>query len=158
MFVIDDVPPWSPRLRSRSRLSSADKRHFVDPSLAAVALGATAERLRGDLNTAGFLFETLVARDVRVYAGASDCRVSHYRERAGELEADLIAEAADGRWLGFEVKMGQPAVDRAAATLLRLRDTRVESPCAGLAVITMNGVAHQRSDGVWVVPIDQLGP
>jgi len=71
-------------------------RHFADPSLAAVALGGTAERLRGDLNTAGFLFETLVARDVRVYAGASDCRVFHYRERAGELEADLIAEAADG--------------------------------------------------------------
>ena len=42
-------PAWSPHLRSRARLRKAPKRHFVDPSLALAAVGASPERLLGAL-------------------------------------------------------------------------------------------------------------
>ncbi len=47
--------------------SRAPKRYFCDPSLAAALLGATPERLLGDMQTLGMLFENLVLRDVRVF-------------------------------------------------------------------------------------------
>ena len=55
-MVVEDQPAWAPRIRSRSRLRKAPKRHFIDPSLAVAALGAGPERLLADLNAMGFLF------------------------------------------------------------------------------------------------------
>ena len=49
VFVVEDQPAWSARLRSRSRLRRASKRHLADPSLAAAALRAGPRRLRRDL-------------------------------------------------------------------------------------------------------------
>ena len=49
LFVVEDVPAWRSHLRSRATLQSSPKRHFVDPSLATAALGATPARLLADL-------------------------------------------------------------------------------------------------------------
>jgi hypothetical protein len=117
-MVIEDQPAWAPHLRSRYRLRTAPKRHFVDPSLAVAALRATPDRLLGDLGLLGFLFESLVIRDLRVYAQAADAQVLHYRDSDG-VEADAIVEAGDGRWMAFEVKLGQGQIDEAAASLMR---------------------------------------
>jgi uncharacterized protein len=92
-------------LRSTSRLRSAPKRHFVDPSLAVAALRATPSGLLKDLNLLGFLFESLVVRDMRVYAQAADAEVLQYRDNTG-LEVDVVVQARDGRWAAFEVKLG----------------------------------------------------
>jgi uncharacterized protein len=86
--------------------------------VAVAALRATPERLLGDMKLLGFLFESLVVRDLRVYAQAVDARVLQYRDSHG-LEVDAIVEAADGRWAAFEVKLGAGQVDRAAANLKR---------------------------------------
>ena len=84
--------------------------------------------------------------------------MSHYRESSGELEADIVVSKPTGEWVAFEVKMGSARVDEAAANLVKLRDTRVAHPPAALVVLTMNGYAYQRPDGVWVVPLGLLGP
>ncbi|MCY4492843.1 MAG: AAA family ATPase [Acidimicrobiaceae bacterium] len=42
LFVIEDAPCWRTHLRSRATLRAAPKRHFVDPSRAVAALGASA--------------------------------------------------------------------------------------------------------------------
>lgn len=160
LFVVDDLPAWSPALRSRATLRSAPTRHFVDPSLAVAALGTGPERLLRDVRTFGFLFESLVARDLRVYAQANDADVWHYRD-SSDLEVDSIVERRDGVWAAFEVKLGQAAVDRAAANLLRLAarvDADRHGPPAALAVITGWGYAYRRKDGVAVIPIGSLGP
>lgn len=160
LFVIEDLPAWSPALRSRSALRAAPTRHFVDPSLAVAALGTGPERLLKDVGTLGLLFESLVVRDLRIYARALDASVFHYRENSG-LEADAIVERRDGRWAAFEVKLGQAAVDDAARSLLRVAD-RVDpdrhGPPATLAVITGWGYAYRRPDGVAVIPIGALAP
>ena len=59
-------------VRSKARVRVRPKRYFCDPSLAAVLLGATPERLLGDMQTLGMLFENLVLRDVRVFLNSID--------------------------------------------------------------------------------------
>ena len=160
IMIIEDQPAWAPHLRSRSRIRSAAKRHFVDPSLAAAALRATPERLLADLNLLGLLFESLVVRDLRVYAQASDATVLHYRDNTG-LAVDAIVEVADGRWAAFEVKLGQGQIDAAAAALLTFASRVDTAKCgapAALGVITVAGYGYQRPDKVHVIPIAALGP
>ncbi|WP_420435574.1 ATP-binding protein [Candidatus Poriferisodalis sp.] len=162
VFIVDDAPAWSPRLRSRTTLRAAPVRQLADPALACALLRTDPERLLGDLETLGLLFESLVVRDLRVYSGPTRAWVGHYRDETG-LETDAIVEASDGTWAAFEVKLGgEEAVDRAAASLLKLAqrvDPAVRSRNRALAVMTATGgYAYQRPDGVSVIPITTLGP
>lgn len=160
VFIEEDLPAWSPALRSRVPHRRVVKRHFVDPSLAVAALGATPARLVQDVETMGFLLESMVVRDLRVHAQAIGARVFYYGDDSG-LEADAIVEDATGRWGAFEVKLGQSQVDEAAAHLLEVArrvDPEKHGGPAVLAVVTGWGPAYRRSDGVCVVPIGALGP
>ncbi len=158
LMIIDEVEAWNPELRSRTRLMSTPKRHLVDPSLAAALLRSGPDRLLEDLNTLGFLFESLATRDLRVYAAANEASVFHYRERGGELEVDLIVERDDGAWAAAEVKLGGEQIDRAAAALTRLATTRAQRPPAALMIITATEYAYRRPDGILVTPLALLGP
>jgi uncharacterized protein len=160
VFLVDDVDAWSPALRSRSQLRSAPIRHLADPSLAAAALDATTEKLLRDVRTLGLLFESLVIRDLRIYARTFDAGVFHYRDNTG-LEADAVIERRDGTWAAFEVKLGLAAVDGAASNLLRLAarvDQARHGPPAALGVITGSGPSYRRPDGVAVISIGTLAP
>jgi uncharacterized protein len=160
LMIVEDMPAWAPPLRSRSILRSGAKRYFVDPSLAVAALRATPDRLLKDLNLFGYLFESLVVRDLRVYAQATDAQVLQYRDNTG-LEVDAVVEATDGRWGAFEIKLGAGMVDQAAATLRRFAqrvDTRTLGEPAVLGVIVGTGYGYRRDDGVAVVPIGALRP
>lgn len=158
MMIVDEVEAWSPSLRSRSRLISVPKRHLVDPSLAAGLMECSPARLLGDLNTLGYLFESLATRDLRIYAEMQGGHVFHYRERSGDLEVDLVVEQTGGSWAGFEVKLGGDLVDEAAAALIRMANTRIARPPSALAVITGTEFGYRRPDGVWVIPLGCLGP
>lgn len=158
LMIIEDLQPWSPSLRSRTRLRLTPVRHFVDPSLAIAAMKANPGRLLRDLEWTGLLFESLVVRDLRVYADALEAEAYSYRDESG-LEADLVLELAGGGWAAFEVKLGLNQVDAAAANLLKLKN-RVDARAAGeaiaLVVVTGSGFAYRRDDGVSVVPIATL--
>jgi hypothetical protein len=160
LWIIEDQPAWAPRLRSRSSMRTAAKRHFIDPCLAAAALGAGPQRLLSDLKFLGFLFESLVVRDLRVYAQLHHGKVFHYRDNTG-LEVDAIVEQNDGRWAGIEVKLGSNQIDQGAKSLLAFSDRIDQASCgapAFLAVVTARGYSYRRPDGVMVVPIGTLGP
>lgn len=160
LMIVEDQPAWSTHLRSKATLRQSPKRHFVDPSLAVAALRAGPARLLADLNTMGYLFESLVVRDLRVYSQPLDGEVLHYRDSSG-VEVDAIVQRSGGVWGAFEVKLGPDAVDVAAASLRRFAETvdtsRVGTP-AVLAVITGSGYGYRRPDGIHVVPIGALGP
>lgn len=160
LMVVEEVPAWAPHLRSRSRLRSAPKRHFVDPALAVAALDASPAALLRDLNLTGYLFESLVVRDLRVYAQSNEARVMHYRDNT-DLEVDVIVTRDDGSWGAFEVKLGPGQIDAAAGNLRRFVDrvdtSKVGEPSA-LGVITTFGYGYCRPDGVNVIPIGSLGP
>jgi predicted AAA+ superfamily ATPase len=160
IFVIEEQDAWMSSLRSRTRIRVTPKRHFADPSLAAAALGASADLLIDDIKTAGFLFETLSYRDLSVYIEVLGGRVFHYRDKE-ELEADAILELPDGRWGAIETKLGTFEFDDAAANLLRLKKKLADEtrPPSFLAILTASGgAAYTRDDGVCVIPIDCLKP
>jgi predicted AAA+ superfamily ATPase len=160
LMVVEDQPAWAPHLRSKYVLRSAPKRHFVDPSLAVAALRSTPTRLLDDLKLLGFLFESLVVRDLRVYGQATDARVLQYRD-SNDLEIDAIVEAGDGRWAAFEIKLGSNQVEQAAANLRRFAtqiDTERCGEPATLGVIVGTGYGYTREDRVKVIPIGALRP
>jgi predicted AAA+ superfamily ATPase len=160
LMIVEDQPAWAPHLRSRYVLRRAAKRHFVDPSLAVAALRATPERLLHDLKLLGFLFESLVVRDLRVYAQASDAQVLQYRDSNG-LEVDAIVQAEDGRWAAFEIKLGSGLLEEGAANLnkfVRQIDTDKCGSPSTLGVITATGYGYVRDDGINVIPIGALRP
>ncbi len=160
IMIVEDQPAWATHLRSRAILRKRPVRHFVDPSLAVAALGADPDRLLKDFKFLGFLFESMVVRDLRVYAQAADADVFHYRED-GRLEVDAVVQARDGRWAAFEVKLGPRMVEEGARNLLRLAervDQRLVGPPQALGVIVASGYGYTRPDGVGVIPIGALGP
>lgn len=95
MFLLDNQQPFSTNIRSSARVKQAEKRHFCDPALACALLKATPERLLGDLNTFGFLFEGLCERDLKVYAESFGAKVFHYQDYANR-EIDAVIELDDG--------------------------------------------------------------
>ena len=160
LMVVEDQPAWAPHLRSKSRVRVTPKRHFVDPAIAVAVMRATPKRLLDDLHLLGFLFESLVIRDLRIYTQAMDAQVLHYQDNTG-LEVDAIIEAADGRWGAPEVKLGPSMADQAATNLLAFAervDTTKCGPPRFLAVITGFGLGYTRPDGVQVLPVGALGP
>jgi predicted AAA+ superfamily ATPase len=160
LMIVEDQPAWSTHLRSAARLRKAPKRHFVDPSLSAAALGATPAGLMADLNTLGLLFESLVIRDLRIYAQALGAEVYHYRDSNGR-EADAVIQLPDGGWAAFEIKLGPGAVDAAADSLCRFAqdvDTAKVGEARALVVIVGTGFGYRRADGVNVLSIGALGP
>jgi len=158
LMILEQLPAWNTHIRSSDTLRKAPKRHFVDPSLAIGALGLSADKLVLDLNYLGFLFESLVIRDLRIYADAHDGKVFHYRD-SRNMEIDAVVEYPDNTWAAFEVKMGFSAQDEAAANLLnfekKINHEKMGKPAA-LTIITANGFACRRKDGVNVVPLQVL--
>ena len=161
LFVLESVPAWAPATRSRARLRVAPKRMLVDPSLAAAALGLQPDALIADLNTMGLLFEAMCLRDLAVYCSSLEAGLFHYRDEAG-VEADAIILGSDGEWAGVEIKLGAHQVEAAAASLLamsgKLTSGGERPPGALIVIVGVGAVAHRRDDGVYVVPVDLLGP
>ena len=161
VFILEDQPAWSPHLASRARLRMAPKRHLADPALAVCALQATPQQVFDDRALLGHLFESLVVRDLRVYAQAVGGSVFHYLD-SGNLEVDAIVQRRDGAWIAIEIKLGMPsAVNEAAEALLKLRkrvDTERMGEPSKLLVVTATGYAYERTDGIAVTPLTLLGP
>lgn len=160
IFLVEDVPAWSPSLKSRLAIRSAAKRQFVDPSVATAVLGATPRRLLNDFRSFGSLFESLCVRDMRVYAQPLEGEVRHYRDQTG-LEVDMIVALKDGRWGAVEVKLGAGDIDSAANGLKKLK-AKVDVSRMGhpsfLMVLTGTDLGYVREDGVIVCPLGCLKP
>jgi predicted AAA+ superfamily ATPase len=158
LMIVEQLPAWSAHIRSADTLRKSPKRHFVDPSVAIGALGLSMDKLLLDLNYLGYLFESLVIRDLRIYADAHDGKIFHYRD-SRNMEVDAIVEYPDNSWAAFEIKMGFRSQDEAAANLLnfagKINQEKMGKPAA-LTVITANGFACRRKDGVNVIPLQTL--
>lgn len=160
LMLIDDVPAWSTHLRSKATLRQESKRHFVDPSLAVAALASSPNLLLNDLGFGGFLFESLVVRDLRVLSSPLRGTVAQYRD-SNRVEVDVILQIPEGAWGAFEVKLGPGRIDDAAAALPRFAST-IDTDKAGepavLVVITTATYGCTRKDGIQVIPVAALFP
>ena len=160
IHLIDEVPSFRPNVRSDVRIGKTPKRHLADVSLAIASLGLDREALMNDLNTFGFMFESLCMHDLRIYSEHIGGKLFHYRDGRGR-EIDAVTELPDGRWGAFEIKLGMGQTDEAARRLLSLKDLFLKEgrpPSALCIVCGMTDYAYERPDGVFVVPITSLGP
>lgn len=160
IFVVEDVPAWNPNLRSKTAIRTTDTRYYVDPSIAAAALGAGPNDLIQDLNSFGFILETLCIRDLRVYADALNGNVYHYRDKDG-LECDAVIHLRNGSYGLVEIKLGgDKLINEGAETLKQLYTkidtTKMKSPSFMMVLTGVGDYAYRRQDGVYVVPISTL--
>ena len=162
IFVVEDMPAWNPGIRSKTVIRSSDTRYYIDPSIAAAALGIGPSDLVNDLKMFGFLFETLCVRDLRVYADALGGGVYHYRDRDGQ-ECDAVIHLRNGKYGLIEIKLGgdkqiEEGAKRVKAMAAKIDIEKMNVP-SFLMVLTGTGDhAYQRPDGVCVVPIGCLKP
>ncbi len=160
IFVVEDMPAWNPNLRSKTAIRSSDTRYYVDPSIAAAALGIGPNDLLNDLKTFGFLFETLCIRDLRVFADALNGEVYHYRDKEGQ-ECDAVVHLRNGRYGLIEIKLGGDKLIEEGARSLKSMEAKLDTDRmrvpSFLMVLTGTGdYAYRRPDGVCVVPIGSL--
>ena len=160
IFVVEDMPAWNPNLRFRTAIRSSDTRYYIDPSIAAAALGIGPNDLVNDLKTLGFLFETLCIRDLRVFADYLIGEVYHYRDRDGQ-ECDAVAHLGNGKYGLIEIKLGGDRLIEEGAKSLKAMEAKIDTDKmnapAFLMVLTGTGdYAYRRQDGVYVVPIGCL--
>ncbi len=160
IFVVEDMETWNPNLRSKTAIRTSNTRYFVDPSIAVAALGLGPEDLINDLNTFGFIFETMCVRDLRVFADALDGKVYHYRDKTG-LECDAVLHLRNGKYGLIEIKLGgEKLIEEAATSLNKLAskiDTdKMKSPSFLMIVTATGDYAYRRKDGVYVVPLGCL--
>lgn len=159
LFLLDNQLPFAPNIRSSIRVKQSEKRHFSDPSLACAILGITPERLIGDLEMFGFLFEALCERDLKIYAETFGASTYHYQDYNNN-KIDTILEFPDGTWHAFEIKLGANQIEKGAENLLKIQKNIIDKGGAGATTLTvicgLSNAAYQRPDGVYVVPITAL--
>ena len=162
--LIAELPAWLPTRNRLRRLGAAPVHQLADPALAARLLGVDAVALlrgggttRSDSMLLGALFESLITLSVRVYAQASEARVSHLRTQGGDHEIDLIVERADGSVVALEVKLKAVIGDSDVRHLRWLR-TQVGDGLLDAAVLSTGREAYRRADGIGVIPAALLGP
>lgn len=157
LFLLRDTPPFSTFLRSPARIKQMAKRRFCDPSLASALLKATPALLKRDLRTFGLLFESLVMRDLEIYAEAMEGELYHYQDYDGD-EFDAVVQTPDDGWSAFEIKLDPTQVEEAAKSLVRIASKFKHNPPRSLCVIVgKSGLAYRREeDDVYVVPVTAL--
>lgn len=160
IFVVEDMPAWNPNLRSKTAIRSSDTRYYVDSSIAAAALGIGPNDLINDLNTFGFIFETLCVRDLRVFADALDGQVYHYRDKDGQ-ECDAVIHLRNGQYGFIEIKLGGDKLIEEGAQSLKKMESKIDTdkmkaPSFLMVLTGVGGYAYRRKDGVCVVPIGCL--
>ena len=160
IFVVEYMPAWNPNLRSKTAIRSSDTRYYIDPSIAAAALGIGPKDLMNDLKTFGFLFETLCIRDLRVFADALNGEVYHYRDKDGQ-ECDAVIHLKNGKYGLIEIKLGGDKLIEEGAASLKNMEAKIDTdkmnvPSFLMVLIGIGDYAYRRQDGVYVVPIGCL--
>ena len=159
LHLIENQEAYGENYRSPSRIGKSPKRHLTDPSLACACLGLTSEKLLKDFNTFGFMFESLVERDLRIYMDYLDGHLYHFRDNVTGLEVDSILEFSDGEYAAVEIKLGYNQVEEAKKSLLKFYDNMVKKP-AFMCIIfgKCPAIIKDPETGIYIVPITALKP
>lgn len=160
IFLIEELSAWSPKLRSKTAIRTSKIRLFVDPCIATSALMVGPNDLLENFNTFGFLFESMVIRDLRVYAESLKGSVFTYRDK-DDLECDAVLHIKHGKYALVEIKLGgEEQIEEAAKnlkTLFNKIDTDSMNKPSFMMIITgTTEFAYRRNDGIYVVPITCL--
>jgi uncharacterized protein len=104
LLITERLPAWS--TNRLSRLIRLPKRHLVDPAFLGPLLGVDARAAMRDGDLLGRILDSFVVAQLRADCAVSDLapRLFHARDANGRHAVDIVAELADGRVIGIEVK------------------------------------------------------
>lgn len=157
LYLTQNQEPYSVNLRSREVVGKSVKRHFIDPSLACAALGITPQILMNDIKTFGFMFESLVERDLRIYIETLGGNLYHYRNVKTGFEVDAIVELPDGEYGIIEIKLGSDGIENAKKTLTAFSDEVKKQPKFKCIICGLwDAVVKDPETGIYIVPITAL--
>lgn len=158
LYVTDEIEAWNPNIISRTNMRTAPKKALVDSSIACAALQCSPKELALDPISFGLLFENLVDRDLKIYAGSMGGFLRHYRDRYG-LECDQVIHFDNGEYALIQTKLGTKKVKEATEKLIELRDkikANNKKEPKFLMVVTGGDTAYTTKEGVLIVPIGCL--
>ena len=161
IFVIEDLASWCPSLRAKGAIRTTDTRYFVDPSIAAAAMGIGPGNLLNDLRTFGFFFEALSIRDLRIYMDALRGHVEKYHDKTG-LECDAVLHTPDGKYALVEIKLGgEILINEGRVTLNKLdaliKTKGIPMPAFKMVLTATGNFAYQVDDTI-ICPLSCLKP
>ena len=157
LYVVEEIKATNLNLRSKYAIRTTSKKIFVDPSIATATLEINPNDLLNDLNTFGFMFESLCLRDLEIYSQSHGGNITFYRDE-NDFEIDAILKLSNGKWGAIEIKLGAGYIDEAAKNLLKLKENINEkaTPPSFLMVLTASNYSYRRNDGVYVISIGTL--
>ena len=159
MFLLNNQEPFSPNIRSQLRVKQMEKRHFSDPAMACAMLKLTPKKMMNDLKTFGFMFESMVERDLSIYAQALNATLFHYQDYKGN-EIDAVIELDDGNWCAFEIKLGINKAEEGSKNLIKVCKDIVENggkePILKCVIYGVGNAAYKDANGVYIIPITAL--
>ena len=156
LHLLEEQNAFSVNLRSSSRVGKLTKRHFTDPSLVCSILDLDTSKLLNDVNFLGFLFESLVERDLRIYIESIGGNLFHFRDNTTGLEIDSIVELRNGDYGAIEIKLGTDKIEEAAKNLLRFNEIVQKKPKFLCIICGLHEAIIKRDDGIYVIPITAL--
>jgi predicted AAA+ superfamily ATPase len=155
LFLVHQLRPWSRNISQRE--VKTPKILITDSGLLCALVGATADRLVADAAVAGKAVETFAFNELLRQSGWSEQSLNglfFYRDRNGR-EVDVVAEATDGRVIGFEVKTAASVSASDSLGLRFLRD-QVGERFVGGAVLYTGSTTLPLGDRVWAIPLAGL--
>lgn len=159
LYLLENQEAFSTNLRSKNVVGKNPKRHFTDPSLACAALGITKDKLMNDIRTFGFMFESLVERDLRIYIESLDGKLYHYRNNKNGVEIDAIVELPSGEYGAIEIKLGANEIEDAKKSLIKFSsEVNVEPKFKCIICGLWNAVVKDPETGIYIIPITALKP
>lgn len=159
LHIIENQNAYSENYRSPQRVGKSPKRHFTDPSLACACLDLTKEKLMDDLKTFGFMFESLVERDLKIYMNFLDGSLYHFRDNVTGLEIDSILEFPGGDYAAVEIKLGFNQVEDAKKNLLSFYNNMNKKPKFMCIIVGyLDFIVKDEETGIYIVPITALKP
>ncbi|HMG61655.1 MAG TPA: DUF4143 domain-containing protein [Streptosporangiaceae bacterium] len=152
LFITERLPAWS--ANQLSRLVRLPKRHIVDPAFLGPLLGVDLRGVMRDGDLLGRILDSFVVAQLRADAEVSELapRLFHLRDANGRHEVDIVAELADGRVIGIEVKADAAPGPADARHLRWLRDS-IGSRFAAGVVLHTGPRPFALDDAIWALPI-----
>lgn len=159
LHLIQNQQAFNPNVRSRENVGKTAKRHFTDPSIVCGLLNLNYDKMIQDLNTFGFLFESLVERDLRIYSNYNNGELRHFRNNVSGLEVDAIVINEEGEYGAIEIKLGSNQIEEAKTNLLKFYE-KVDKKPKFMCIICglWNNVMKDPDTGIYIIPINALKP
>ena len=159
LFIAYDMPAWNLNLRTSVAVRTAPTHHFVDTSIAAMALGIKPSDLLNDLKSFGFFFEDFAVRDLMIYAESFGAELRHYRDSSGQ-EVDAIIKMPNGQYGAIEIKIASQSnikegIDSLKSFERKMKNSGLKTPSFKM-VLTSHGGCYKNEEGIYIVPINLL--